>query len=129
MTSLAGARDRVGSVVVQGIMDLESFFVNVNVEIYIYDSIKNTFIQCSREVGTAISEKVAAPRRQGHDSILNEEFLKYSSRLCRHGFMLQLYRGKLYVAGVNDEWSSEETHQKNLVLLDSVANQLKNVGA
>jgi hypothetical protein len=42
--------------------------------------------------------------------------------------MVQLYRGKLFVAGVNDEWASEETHQKNLVLLDTVATQLKTVG-
>jgi len=129
MLSLAIARDKVGKVIVQGIMDLESCFNNINVEIYINDSNKNKFLKCSRELGSIISDDSStATFRKGHDSVLNQEFLKYSSRLCRHGFMVQLYRGKLFVAGVNDEWASEETHQKNLVLLDTVATQLKTVG-
>ena len=51
-----------------------------------------------------------------------------SAKVCRHGFILQLYRGKLFVAGINSEWAADEAYQKNLVSLEHVAQHLKAVG-
>ena len=72
MVALAQSRDKVGNVVIQAIMDIENCFANINVEVYLYDSMSNTFNRCSREFGDVIKDESKTAFRKEHDRQLNQ---------------------------------------------------------
>jgi hypothetical protein len=123
---MALGRDKAGSLIVQAIMDIEKTFPAVSVEIFLADSSMGEFLRCSREFGEVIKpeSKEAKAYRQNHDIQLNRDCIFHASRICRHGFMLILYRGQISVVQVSNAFDSEFENQQNSFHLDNVIERI-----
>jgi Ca2+-dependent lipid-binding protein len=98
-------------VIVHGIVEVEGG-IGASCELYTLLPDGKTFALCSKANGDPdiTSEKA-------------NDFLMLAARLCRHGFMLQYFRGQLMLC----DWSWLTTSQLAMVPLESIAEQIDRV--
>lgn len=107
----SSAKDNFHGALVQGIMDVE-YALGCQTKIFLLNSDGKTF-----------SEFVRNKSKLDKRSTEHDEYIQKAAKVCRHGFVLQFYRGKSTVIDI--EWQSQS--QMGAVSFESIMESVDEV--
>jgi hypothetical protein len=130
LTAVSVAKDMPGEVILQAIMDIEQAFKYCTAELYLLNEDGKEFSLCSRENGEPLMSSTFHQYLDGTSAIRGSAaspgmmskqlcaLLHYSARVCRYGYLLQYYRGRISVGGMIGEWTGDALSQRTMMRLD-----------